>query len=472
MNCKNCGSKLDDGAKFCGSCGFKVESSDLVNDLNQNVSAANVALQEGEKSSNLKNFIIIFLICIFVGGLAFLGYSLLSNSKSSADKIEYALNNMLDMDEFKLSVNMDISSKYDGQDISVSAGADAIIDIKNKLASVDVNASVTGVSINVPAYIDMNEEMIYLKVPTDNNWYKMSIAETTGLDFENFKVENKKLVFEDYLRNDEFIEKVSSDIDGTDKYILHFTKDVLKKLSDDSNNDFDYSVFEENGFSDGFELSLYVNNKENYVTRMIFDFSSKTFNGVTFDKFIFSIDITDVNKIDSISIPKEALNAEVLDTSNFGTDFNTELNDDEYVEDNKLSYNGHVINYELPKGSEASSVNSSDFKIYRNNGMRVIMSIYNDNRDSFFEEVDTEKEGAIELGYTDVNLSDMKELNYDGKTFYYKELTYKTTYGTSNYEVYMCYVMDDDYVYSITFEDDDNNGSVTEDSMKKFLKFN
>ena len=464
MNCKKCGFKLDDGANFCGSCGTKVEESNLVNET---VVTSNDFSNASNKSSNLKNVIIIFLICFIMGGIVFLGYSLLFNNKSSVEKIEYALNNMLDMNGFKLSVNMDISTNYDGQDVSIEAGADSIIDVKNRLASVDVNASLTGVSINVPAYIDMNDNMVYLKVPTDNNWYKMSIADTTGLDFNSFDFENKRLVFEDYLRNDDFIEKVSSDIDGTDKYILHFTKDVLMELSNDETNDFDYSSLEEYGFSDGFEMILYVNKKENYVNRIVFDFSSKTFSDITFDKFIFSIDITDVNKIESISIPNEALNAELLDTA----DFDTDISDDGYVEDYRLSYYNHVINYQLPEGSEASNVNSSNFKIYRNNGMRVIMTLDYDNRDSFFENVNSEMESAVELGYTDINLSDVKELNYDDKTFYYKELTYTTTYGTNNYEVYMCYVIDNDFVYSITFEDDDNNGSVTEDSMKKFLNF-
>lgn len=475
MYCSKCGSKLDDGAKFCGNCGTKISNvktsnENIINNSVDNLEGFKISSPEDSSNTasnnsnysnnNLKNILIIFLICLVVGGLAVLGYTLLLKNKSNAEKIEYALNNILDMNGIKMDINLDLSTTYDDEVVDISFGAVSIIDTNNKLASIDINASTTGVSFNIPAYIDISNELVYFKVPTDDNWYKLGLEDYIN-DYSISEMSGKKLVIEDYLKNDEFIEKTDSDISGTDKYILHFTEDVLKKLSDDNNNDFDYSMLEEYGL-DSFDVLLYINKKSNYLTRIVVDFSDKTFNDITFEKFVLSVDIVDTNE--NITIPNNVLEATPFE--NFDS-----LEEDDYVEDYKLSYNSHVINYVLPESSEASSVNSNDFKIYRKDGMRVIMSIDYDTPNSYFEYIDTEKESVLELGYTDVKLSDIRELSYDGKTFYYKELTYTTTYGTHNYEVYMCYVLDDQYIYSITFEDDDNNGSITLESMESFLNF-
>ncbi len=476
MNCPKCGSGLDENAKFCGNCGAPVQMSaqssvdSSINNVDNSMGSTNdMSSSDNKSSSNLKNALIILLVCLLVGGLAIVGCKFLLGTKSSADKIEYALNNMLDMSGFKLNVNFDLSSNSNGEQVAVNMGANSVIDINNKLASINVSASTMGITFDIPAYIDMNSNIFYLKVPTDNNWYNMDFSQYVG-ELEALDMDNRKFVIEDYLKNNDFIEKVDSDLTGADKYVLHFTKDVLTKLSDDNTNSFDYSMLEEYGFDSGFDVSLYINKKENYITRFVFDFSGKSFDDITFDKFVFSIDITDVDNIEKIVIPSEALSSEALDLSDFSEGLYEDESDD-YVDDYKLTYQNHVIDYKLPEGSVASSVNSSNFKIYRKDGMRVLMSIDYDTRDSFFEYVDSEKEGIAELGYTDIALSDMKQLSYDGKTFYYKELTYTTSYGTNEKEVYMCYTIDDEYVYSITFEDDDNNGSVTEDSIKSFLNF-
>lgn len=474
MFCKNCGSQLEENNKFCGNCGTPVEQKSTQETSVQVEQTPNeVNTQSFETSSNttsnnnLKNALIILLICLVVGGIAVLGYSMLFK-KTGADAIDYALNNMTDMNNFKLNVSIDVDTNYEDEQISVSANANAIIDIKNKMASLNMNATTSGVTIEIPAYADLNNNYVYFKIPMqDEDWYKMNLANYLNEDID-LEENNTRLAIEDYLRNDEFIEKASSNEKNIDHYVLHFTKDVLKKLSEDEDNDFDYEMLEEIGLSEGFDLNLYINTKNNYITKIEFDLSGKTINEMTFDKLKFTIEITDVNTSEKIVIPNEALNAkDIEEMEDYDYDID-EIEEDTYIEDYKLTYGGHTISYNLPEGYEASSVNSSDFKIYRKNGMRVIMSIDYDTKDSFFEEVEGEKTSAEEYGYTNVQLSDIKELSYEGKTFYYKALTYDTTYG-KNYEAYLCYELDGEYVYSVTYEDEDNVGSVTEESMKDFL---
>lgn len=470
MICKKCGLQLGENDKFCANCGTLVEQQSVEQSNTQTTEQQGEPLvpsTNGKQNSNLKNALIILLICLVVGGISVLGLSMLFKKKG-ADAIDYAINNMTDMNNFKLNIALDMDASYEGEKVSVSATADSVIDIKNKMASLNIKASTQGVSIEIPAYMDLNNNYIYLKVPMlGDGWYKASISDITDEEIE-IDEENKRLAIEDYLRNDEFIEKVSSD-KNIDHYVLHFTKDVLKKLSEDEDNEFDYEMFEEMGLNDGFDVDLYLNTKENYITKIELDLSGKTINDVVFDKFIFTIEITDVDKSDKIVIPQEALDAEDIsgmDDYDYDYDY-----DNEYVEDYKITDYGYTISYNLPENSEASSVNSEDFKIYRNNGVRVVLSIYYDTKDSFFQNVEEEKESALEYGYTNVELSDIKELSHDGKTFYYKVLTYTTSYGTNNYEVYLCYELDGEHVYNVTFEDEDNNGSVTEDAMKSFLNF-
>lgn len=482
MFCKNCGAQLEENNKFCGNCGTPVEEIKQENlqqsDINtENQTQTYTSTQTNQISydnnpnSNLKNALIIFIICFIVGGLAVLGYSMLFKKKG-ADAIEYAINNMLDMNNFKLNLSMDIETNYEDQKVSLSANANAIIDIKNKMASLNMNATTSGVTVEIPAYADFNNSYIYMKIPTlGEDWYKMSLDNYIGEDINLDKKNNTQLEIEDYLRNDEFIEKVSSTKKNIDHYILHFTKDVLKKLSEDNRNEFELKPLEEMGLSEGFDVDLYINTKDNYVTKIEFDLSGKTFNDMTFDKLKFTIEITDVDTSEKIVISEEALNAKSIEEMkefNYDIDDENQINEKEYVEDYKLTYGGHTISYILPEGYEASSINSNSFKIYRKNGMRVLMSIDYDTIDSFFEQVEEEKTSAEEHGYMNVQLSDIKELSYEEKTFYYKELTYDTTYG-KNHEVYLCYQLDEEYVYSVTYEDEDNNGSVTEESMKDFL---
>ena len=469
MFCTNCGSKLDDGAKFCGNCGTKVINENNVlsseSGVSDSVSTNDVSSDLSHGFNNYKNIFIILFVCLFVGVLAIIGYCFMLNRRSNIDKIELALNNIFDMSQYRLNVNMDVSAHYEDQLVEFNLSADSLIDISDNLINTNINASTMGISFNIPAYVDINEGIIYLKIPTDDSWYKFLLDNYTDWNIDLFT--GHRFVFEDYLRNDEFVERVDSDIKGSDKYILHFTRDILKKLSFDDYNSFDYSLLEEYGFENGFDVLVYVDRKGNFINKLAFDFSGMSFNDVLFDRFIFSIDITDVNNIGKVVIPDDVLSAKDFEIDDFGLLDEYENFNDDYM----LNYGDYKIEYQLPYGCQASEINSANFKIYHCDGMRILMSINPDSVDSFFEYVVNEKDGLLELGYTDVALSDIKELSYNEKTFYYKELSYTNTYGIRNSDVYLCYKLGDNYVYALTFEAGYNNSVITEDSIKNFLNF-
>lgn len=492
MFCKNCGSMLEENSAFCGNCGTKVEVEETtvnnsnVNETNSaNTLANNNAVNntQGSSNNNMKNALIILLICLVViGGAVFVYLKFFSSTaKSSAKRIESAMNNMNDIKNGTFKMNFDIKATSDGEEIEASLNASADIDIDKKIASLNMDISALGVSTSIPAYLDFNSSnaALYFNIPAalatneylpiSAGWNKIALGDI----FSDFEIEdnNKIIVIEDYAKTSDVIEKVDSNDKNIDNYKIHFTKELLEKLSQDEDNDFDISSLEGTGLENGFDADLSINKKDNYITKLGFDFSGIQTNGVSFDKFVFSFELTNLNKLDGVVIPSEALSAKELDLTNIGLpEGGTNLPEvDAYTEDYKLIEDGFTISYNLPKGYEASSVNDEDFKIYRKDGVRVIMTIDWDSKDEFFEEVLEEQQRYIKDGYTNVTSSEIKELSYKDKTFYYQVLEYTTTYGTKNYEVYLCYELDDEHVYSVKYEDEDHKGSITEDTMKDFL---
>lgn len=515
MFCKNCGTQLEANAGFCSNCGSAVEKEEQVNvqtsvdssvDSTQTVNTtvdsgasfaqpvnttvdSNVggSSNQNRTNNNLKNALIILLVCLILGGGAALAYFTLFG-KDDAKVIESAMNNMVDVDSMSFNMNADMQMEVEGQTADVTIGFDADIDIKNKLASMNVLAKASGVSFEIPVYLDMTSgsETIYIQNPTANQWAKMSLSGLLGenLPITDTEEENVKFVIEDYLKNDEFIEKIKNDDKNIIQYRLHFTKEILEKMAEEEgSSEFDMETIKEAGLEDGFDLDLYINKKENYITKISMDLSGRTISDQKVNKFVMTFEITDLNKVESIVIPSEAKSAQELDLSSLMGGVTTPdvtipdvtvpdvtiPEDDTYVEDYKLTDYDYVISYNLPAGYEASSVNDESFKIYRKDGMRVIMSIDWDTKTEFFEYVASEKESYVTNGYTNVTLSEIKELVHNDKTFYYQVIEYTDKYGNNNYEAYLCYELDSEYVYSVTYEDEDNVGSVTETSMKDFL---
>lgn len=328
MVCKNCGSNLDEGAVFCANCGTSVENvvnndslnNNIVNDVTNNGFESSSNSSNNKSTGNLKNALIILLVCalIFVGAYFLITKVFNKSSNSSNTKnienIEYAINNMADISQyenFDFKFNFDLAATEYGETISVKAGLDSTIDLKNKMARLNLSADADDMSFSLPVYLDLNDTMsIYAKIPMQDVWYKLFLGDYVGdLDDIDFTESNEQNIgFEEFLDSENFAEKVSSDMDGADKYVLHFSKEILAKLAEED-SEFDFSMIEEYGLDEGFDVNLYINKKDNYVTKMSFDFSGKTFEGVTFDRFIFSMELTNLNSADSIVVPSDALNA-------------------------------------------------------------------------------------------------------------------------------------------------------------------
>ena len=424
LYCINCGNMLDEGAKFCSNCGKEVD--DVSSDFK-------VSSPLDFNNSDKRSYKFIIILFCFVSVFLVVLFICFLFCRRSSD-IESAFRNMINYSGF--DINVDASTFYNGEQVDLGLSVDSIVD-SNMLSGL-VNVSISGVSFDIPIYVD--DGVLYLKFPTDNKWYKLSVNDYVSFDFF------------DLFSDDGFVESVGSDIDKTDKYVLHFTRSILQRFCSD--NGLDFSKLDEVGFGTGFDVFVYVNSKGNYVSKLCFDLSGMSFRDLVFDKLVFSIDVSDIGD-NSVVIPSQVMSA---------IDFSSLFVDDDFM----LSYGNYVISYVLPSNTNFKESNSSYFKTYDRDGLSVSMSIDLSSLDSFFNSVG-DMSSALDLGYTDVNLGDIMEFSYNDKVFHYRDLSYTTANGVKVYEVYLCYLLDDGYIYSIVFS---SNDVIGDDSMRDFLNFN
>lgn len=472
--------------------------------LNNNLGSSNQEMNfNSNKSHSLRNLIIIILVCALLCGAAVFVYLKFfkNNGESNAKVIESALNNMTgnNMSNVKsgaINVKMDFEAEEDGELVNGALNLNSKIDITNKMAELKLSVNASGMSIEVPVYADFNtgREVIYFQNPMDNQWSKLSLAGMLGTgesDLGSGTEQNVTFYVEDYLRNNDFIEKVKSDDKDVIKFRLHFTKDILKKISEDSANDFDLSSYEGSGLENGFDIDLYINKKDNYVTKLELDLSNKTLGEQKFNKLIFSIELTDLNKVSGIVIPDAALSALEFDMSSLmggmvpdGSFPDMTIPDttipDTTIPDmtvpttggNTLEFLNTVVTVDVPAGYIPSEFNTSSLLIYRNNnGLRTRINLTRMSKDLFLQEAETTANGYNTIGYTDISVGEIKELEHNGKMFNYRVVQYVDTVGNNHYEVYLCHSLDTGDLYNVIYQDEEYKGAVTETAIRDFLNF-
>lgn len=529
MFCENCGEKVSKDDAFCTNCGNpikkeenvttneekteEVKSDEVVSESNSEEAVAstepekepenkvvngtnNIQRENIKKGAGANVVLAILAIVVVLAGVAAALYFFVFNKdkgnkdEKTVNSLEKAVENMADLKSYTLVVSGEASTSGD-ESFDASINLETNLDIANKLAKFNGKISYSGVSIEIPGYIDFSDKnngYLYVKIPAamngDNSWTKISLAD---VDFEqivndstnndvNTDEEFKKL--KEKLNEAGLIKKGNSDDSETDYYEITINEEYLKKLKE-IYEDFDLtdSDIESLNLKDGFVIGVYVNKKGNYVSKMTIDMT-KYLNTLLagqmeFSKLSMTIEIKDINSVSSIIIPDDAKNAEEIDISDLngglGNDTNIDDNDDsDYVEDYTIDDYGFVVKYAMPTGFEASSVNSEDFKIYRKGDeLRVTISNYWDSKDERFEDIESDKEFYEESdNYKNVSLSDEKTITVNGKEFAYKILSYETAYG-KEYEAHVCYQLDDEHVYRVEYEKEDKE--ITESDLKLFL---
>lgn len=143
----------------------------------------------------------------------------------------------------------------------------------------------------------------------------------------------------------------------------------------------------------------------------------------------------------------------------------------------KDEYYGYSVKYSVPAGFVYSQYSYDDMKFYDFEGddysyidATVSLDWYTES-EYIEEEINWDYEYYTnESNYTNVNLSEVKTVVVGDKTFKYVMLSYDTDYGTKCQDVYVWYVLDSEYMFTVKLEGTDKE--VTEDIIKGFLNIN
>lgn len=211
----------------------------------------------------------------------------------------------------------------------------------------------------------------------------------------------------------------------------------------------------------------------------------------------------DIDKIDSSKITKELTDEdkeEIMsklqdsklyelitsfsnnyDDSDFNIDFDdsNDYGDDNYdfsditSSSNQISTsNGKTINFEVPSSYE-NYYNNNTYKSFKNDNTDITVKVINyyDDEDDYLSTLDSKVTYAKkDKYYGNVNLSNKKTMDVNGKTYYYKDYTYDyidTTQNTKYYEKYLCAKLDNDNYYIV--EVSSKNLEISSSDLNKFL---
>lgn len=211
----------------------------------------------------------------------------------------------------------------------------------------------------------------------------------------------------------------------------------------------------------------------------------------------------DIDKIDSSKITKELTDEdkeEIMsklqdsklyelitsfsnnyDDSDFNIDFDdsNDYGDDNYdfsditSSSNQISTsNGKTINFEVPSSYE-NYYNNNTYKSFKNDNTDITVKVINyyDDEDDYLNTLDSKVTYAKkDKYYGNVNLSNKKTMDVNGKTYYYKDYTYDYIGATQNskyYEKYLCAKLDNDNYYIV--EVSSKNLEISSSDLNKFL---
>lgn len=264
MNCKNCGSNLESGAKFCGNCGSQVEMAESLEQSSMEaISSSNISndsqtFSDDEKKGSKKKFLLPIIILLVIAGVCCFAFFYLKSPKriitsvinnaydkfdgllASSNSFDYENNTILM--NGSLSIDTDIPDLMDlnSENLSYSFG----MDYSNKKMEMGLSLS------------EDNNKLIDMVVYLLNNQGYISLKD----DFPSLiKIDDEDTDFSDVFS----IEK-SNITDSDLKYIIKTYKDILIDSLDSS----DFSRSSEKIKLDGKDVKVnkltYEFNTDNY----------------------------------------------------------------------------------------------------------------------------------------------------------------------------------------------------------------
>lgn len=257
----------------------------------------------------------IFMFSLLVSMVALTGCGK-KNNLSPEDTIKKAISNMQSAENYKMTANFNITTKFGNSSIAMSADLDGIVDVKNKINKYNIKAGALGIESETEQYIKTDgDEVITYEKDADGNWTKQVSSDATSGDMTN----NLPAI----LNSGNNIKELKAD---KNNYYYEITigadamKDMFSLMDDTDLDDLD-------NFDGKFIINVGINKKSyNYasISMDMTDLLNSVSSDAEYTKVELVINFSDYNKAGQVEIPAEVIeNAKEesdIDFSTYGFD--------------------------------------------------------------------------------------------------------------------------------------------------------
>ena len=344
MKCPNCGKDLDEKAKFCDSCGSKI---DVVESPKEEIKNEEVVNKTKAQSTKKNPKALVFGIVGVILAAVVVGIALLALNKSSKADIkllERAFSNTVKTGNKSGTVVATISMGDDKDNIDVSASVKYQKVSDGLKMQVTVNKSLFFDEMSLYGNITKNSIDLYAKntlidmfigtASDEEKWLSLSYPiEDSTIDLNSISQIEQSDIALDSLK--EFI-KYSGKKDGLDCYTLVIDNKFIEKAKKEANSEqqqlLNQSINQLTNGSDKLEkpynINFYVNSKEE-IERITMDMEEYA-KQINMKKLMLTVEFKDADST-VVTIPNEAITSSVdLETyiqENYKTDYDNDDSD-------------------------------------------------------------------------------------------------------------------------------------------------
>ena len=244
--------------------------------------------------------------------------------------LKNAAEKMNNLDNYHMTMQMDMNLAFDGSSMSMSVKAESDIDEKNGVGVMDTTASIFGVTSTERSYMTYKDNITTTYTQDeDETWYKKEEAYEEPVNFDIFS-------------NTTTIEEVK-DEEGT--YKISLTEDQIKELMGSMEDTEGYDVNLNN-------VVITVTVKAGYITKLIMTMPmSMTEEGQTINvDAVLTFEFSKFNEV-TVTIPENvianAIDIKPIEIENYVSDYIFEI--EWNVEEDTTTYTNTDLEYDGPK---------------------------------------------------------------------------------------------------------------------------
>lgn len=273
----------------------------------------------------MKKYLSIILICLIV--LTGCG-----KKETSVEVLKKVLTNEKEANSIAVKASVDFEMEQDGMNIDLPLELIMKVDAKNeKNGNIYINLADNPFTGTMELYANIKDKEMTMYMPssiidliagledTNNHWIILeeTISEgnesNTNFDFEEYKQEINKII--ELITEDDFI--YIDEIDGLKHYQLKITTDLIKRIFEKIEEEYDSSI--EEVLTEALVLDFYI--KDYMITKVEFDMTKmlatiadsmedELFDISMIKKLLFLIEVSGYNET-TVTIPENVKNTAI-----------------------------------------------------------------------------------------------------------------------------------------------------------------